>query len=61
MNVSNSLANGTPNAFKAAAFAAPYRPKEEEPFFAEERDGWRFYVEWEKHDELNRPIVPSPH
>jgi hypothetical protein len=34
--------------------AIPFRAKGEEPYFAEERKGWKGYVEWEKYPEKKR-------
>ncbi|KAK6084264.1 oxidoreductase molybdopterin binding domain-containing protein [Seiridium cupressi] len=34
--------------------ALPFRQKGEEPYFAEERKGWKGYVEWEKYPEKKK-------
>ncbi|KAF2145172.1 uncharacterized protein K452DRAFT_356473 [Aplosporella prunicola CBS 121167] len=34
--------------------AVPFRPKGEVPFFPEEREGWKGYIEWEKYPEKKK-------
>ncbi|KAK3308490.1 Oxidoreductase, molybdopterin-binding domain-containing protein [Chaetomium strumarium] len=36
--------------------ALPFRAKAEIPHFAEERDGWKGYVEWEKYPEKKKQV-----
>ncbi|KAH8204401.1 hypothetical protein TruAng_001452 [Truncatella angustata] len=38
----------------AEPFAIPFRQKGEEPYFEEERKGWKGYVEWEKYPEKKK-------
>jgi len=34
--------------------ALPFRPKGDIPAFAEEKDGWRGYIEWEKYPDKKK-------
>ena len=36
--------------------AIPFRPMEELPRFAEEREGWKGYIEWEKYPEKKKQV-----
>ncbi|KAK3935068.1 sulfite oxidase [Diplogelasinospora grovesii] len=36
--------------------AIPFRPKGEVPKFAEEREGWKGYIEWEKYPEKKKQV-----
>lgn len=55
----------------AEPHALPFRQKGEAPVFAEERKGWRGYIEWEKYPEKKKqaeqvlanydfPVVSTP-
>jgi len=36
--------------------AIPFRAQGEIPHFAEEREGWRGYIEWEKYPEKKKEV-----
>jgi sulfite oxidase len=36
--------------------ALPFRAKAEIPHFAEEREGWKGYIEWEKYPEKKKQV-----
>lgn len=36
--------------------ALPFRPKGKIPHFAEEREGWKGYIEWEKYPDKKKEV-----
>ncbi|KAK0721382.1 Oxidoreductase, molybdopterin-binding domain-containing protein [Apiosordaria backusii] len=40
----------------AEPHALPFRPKGEIPHFAEEKDGWKGYIEWEEYPEKKKQV-----